>query len=51
MHDLIKSSNNKMEDDGVDGTQDAQNKESDTNTNAASSFIPWTIKRIGSVSP
>jgi hypothetical protein len=51
MHDLIKSSNNKMEDDGVDGTQDAQNKESDTNTNAASSFIPWTIKRIGGVSP
>jgi hypothetical protein len=39
MHDLIESSNNEMEDDGVDGTQDAQNIEFDTDTDAASSVF------------
>jgi hypothetical protein len=39
MHDLIELRNNKMEDDGIDGTQDAQNKESDTDTDAASSVF------------
>jgi hypothetical protein len=39
MHDFIELSNNKMEDDGIDGAQDAQNKESDTNADAASSVF------------
>ncbi len=39
MHELIESSNNKMEDDSIDGTEDAQNKESDTDADAASSVF------------
>jgi hypothetical protein len=39
MHDLIESSKNEMEDDGINGTKDAQNKESDTDTDAASSVF------------
>jgi hypothetical protein len=37
MHGLIESSHNETEDNGIDGAQDAQNKESDTNANDASS--------------
>jgi hypothetical protein len=39
MHNLIELSDNKTEDDGIDGAQDAQNKESDTDADAASSVF------------
>jgi hypothetical protein len=39
MHGLIESSHNETEDNGIDGAQDAQNKESDTDADAASSVF------------
>jgi hypothetical protein len=39
MHDLIELSNNDAKDDGIDNAQDAQNKESDTYADAASSVF------------
>jgi hypothetical protein len=39
MHDLIESSNNETEDDGIDGAQDTQNKESNTDADADSSVF------------
>jgi hypothetical protein len=39
MHGLIKLSNSKMENDGIDGAQDAQNNQSGTNANTASSVF------------